>query len=316
MHEPVVKQTLLTVSDRDTPMRVLVVGATGFVGRRLVDRLVELGHEVVAFSRSASRGTFPAGVELFEGDLKEIDSLDGLCEGIDVAYYLIHSLTGADFAGDDRTYARRFAEIASAAGVDRVVYLSGISGDGVGLSPHLASRREVETVLAEGTYDLTVLRAAVIIGSESASFRILNDLTDRLPVMLVPQWVRTPCQPIGIRDTISYLVGVLGVDETRGRTYDIGGPSVWSYESLLQLTAREKGKRLRILAVPVMTPELSSHWLRLTTDVQYEIARALAESMRNPVTVDADRDLQAVVPITQTPIETAVREALAELEPT
>jgi len=167
--------------------------------------------------------------------------------------------------------------------------------------------------LAEGTYDLTVLRAAVIIGSKSASFRILNDLTDRLPVMAVPQWVRTPCQPIGIRDTISYLVGLLAVDETRGETYDIGGPSVWSYESLLQLTAREKDKRLYILAVPVMTPELSSYWLRLTTDVQYEIARALAESMRNPVTVDPDHDLQAVVPISQTPIETAVRDALAAL---
>lgn len=295
-------------------MRMLVVGATGFVGRRLIGRLCEAGHEVVAFSRSANSGAFPPGVELFEGDLGEPDSLVGLCEDIEVAYYLIHSLSGRNFAGDDRTYARRFAEIASAAGVDRVVYLSGISGDGEALSPHLASRREVETVLAEGTYALTVLRAAVIIGPESASFRILNDLTDRLPVMIVPQWVRTPCQPIGIRDTISYLVGVVDTDETRGETYDIGGPSVWSYESLLELTARQKGKRLRILAVPVMTPELSSHWLRLTTDVQYEIAHALAESMRNPVVVDADRDLQAVVPISQTPIETAVREALAELQ--
>jgi len=294
-------------------MRILVVGATGFVGRRLVDRLVEDGHDVVAFSRSASQESFPDSVEPFEGDLSEVDSLDGLCDGIDVAYYLIHSLTAADFAGDDRTYARRFGRIASESDVDRVVYLSGISGRGVDLSPHLASRREVEAVLAEGTYDLTVLRAAVIIGSKSASFRILNDLTDRLPVMAVPQWVRTPCQPIGIRDTISYLVGLLAVDETRGETYDIGGPSVWSYESLLQLTAREKDKRLYILAVPVMTPELSSYWLRLTTDVQYEIARALAESMRNPVTVDPDHDLQAVVPISQTPIETAVRDALAAL---
>lgn len=294
-------------------MRILVVGATGFVGRRLVDRLVEDGHDVVAFSRSASQESFPDSVEPFEGDLSEVDSLDRLCDGIDVAYYLIHSLTAADFAGDDRTYARRFGRIASESGVDRVVYLSGISGRGVDLSPHLASRREVEAVLAEGTYDLTVLRAAVIIGSKSASFRILNDLTDRLPVMAVPQWVRTPCQPIGIRDTISYLVGLLAVDETRGETYDIGGPSVWSYESLLQQTAREKGKRLYIIAVPVMTPELSSYWLRLTTDVQYEIARALAESMRNPVTVDPDHDLQTVVPISQTSIETAVREALTDL---
>jgi dTDP-glucose 4,6-dehydratase len=292
-------------------MRILVVGATGFVGSRLVRRLVDLGHDVVAFSRTARRLSFPESVELFVGDLNEVDSLAELCDGIDVAYYLIHSLTADDFAARDKTYATRFRDLASAAGVDRVVYLSGISGGSLTLSPHLASRREVETVLAEGSYDLTVLRAAVIIGAESASFRILNDLTDRLPLMLVPQWVRTPCQPIGIEDTISYLVGVLSVDETRANTYDIGGPSVWTYESLLQLTARQKGKRVYILPVPVMTPGLSSHWLRLTTDVQYEIAHALAESMRNPVVVDANSDLQAVVPITQTPIETAVQAALA-----
>jgi dTDP-glucose 4,6-dehydratase len=294
-------------------MRVLVVGATGFVGRRLVGWLAELGHDVVAFSRSASRESFPDGVEPFEGDLADSESLTDLCEDVDVAYYLIHSLTAENFAARDREYARRFRSLASEAGVDRVIYLSGISGIGVDLSPHLESRREVESILTGGAFDLTVLRAAVIIGAESASFRILNDLTDRLPIMAVPQWVRTPCQPIGIRDTISYLVGVLDVDETRGQTYDIGGPSVWNYESLLQLTANEKGKQIYIVPVPVMTPKLSSYWLRLTTDVQFAIARALAESMRNPVTVDAASDLQSVVPIEQTPIETAVRDALAEL---
>ncbi|MFA9516346.1 NAD(P)H-binding protein [Halopenitus sp. H-Gu1] len=292
-------------------MRILVVGATGFVGSRLVSRLVEQGHDVVAFSRSASERSFPKSVEPFDGDLGDPDSLDGLCQDVDVAYYLIHSLTAENFAERDREYATRFRDIASDAGVDRVVYLSGISGDGVDLSPHLESRREVESVLGEGTYDLTVLRAAVIIGSESASFRILNDLTDRLPVMLVPEWVRTPCQPIGIRDTIAYLVELLDVEATRGETYDIGGPSVWTYESLLRLTASEKGKRVYIIPVPVMTPELSSHWLRLTTDVQYEIARSLAESMRNPVIVHESKDLQAVVPIERTSIETAVRDALA-----
>jgi len=294
-------------------MRILVVGATGFVGSRLVRRLAELGHVVVAFSRSASKESFPDGVESFEGDLNDSESLTDLCADIDVAYYLIHSLTADNFAVRDREYARRFRKVASEAGVGRVVYLSGISGAGVDLSPHLESRREVEAILAGGSYDLTVLRAAVIIGADSASFRILNDLTDRLPLMFVPQWVRTPCQPIAIRDAISYLVGVLDVDETRGETYDIGGPSVWSYESLLQLTAKEKRKRVRIVAVPVMTPKLSSYWLRLTTDVQFDIARALAESMRNPVTVDERINLQSVVPITQTSIETAVRDALAEL---
>ena len=293
-------------------MRVLVVGATGFVGSRLVGSLRSAGHDVVAFSRSASGTEFSDDVEIFEGDLGDPASVEGLCERIDVAYYLIHSLTAENFAELDRTYARRFRELASAAGVDRVVYLSGISSDERNLSPHLASRREVESVLEAGSFDLTVLRAAIIIGAESASFRIVDDLTDRLPVMTVPKWVRTPCQPIGIDDAVAYLIGVLDVEETRGGVYDIGAPTVWSYESLLKLTAKEKGRRLLIVPVPVMSPALSSHWLRLTTDVQYAIARPLVESMRNPVTVDPERDLQSVVPIEQTPVEVAIRRALAE----
>lgn len=292
-------------------MRVLVVGATGFVGQRLVRALHEQGHDVVAFSRSASDHEFPDGVEPFEGDLDDPTTLDGLCADVDVAYYLIHSLTAANFAELDRRYARRFRELASDAGVDRVVYLSGISGNEDDLSAHLASRREVESVLEAGGYDLTVLRAAVIVGPGSASFRIIDDLTDRLPVMVVPEWVRTPCQPVGIDDAVRYLVGLLSADQTRGATYDIGGPGVWSYESLLRVTAHEKGRRVYILPVPVMTPELSSHWLRLTTDVQYAIARPLAESMRHPVTVEESRDLQSVVPINRTPIPEAIRRALS-----
>lgn len=293
-------------------MRTLVVGATGFVGSRLVRALDEGGHDVIAFSRSADSESVPDSVEPFAGDLGAPESLEGLCDGVDVAYYLIHSLTSENFAELDRRYAARFREIASEAGVDRVVYLSGISGDETDLSPHLASRREVETVLAKGSFDLTVLRAAVIIGPESASFRIVNDLTDRLPVLVVPQWVRTPCQPIGIQDTIDYLTGLLDVEETRDETYDIGGPSVCSYESLLRMTADRKGRTIRIIPVPVMTPKLSSHWLRFTTDVQYAIARPLAESMRHPVTVREAHDFQDAVPIDRTPIETAIAASLAE----
>jgi dTDP-glucose 4,6-dehydratase len=292
-------------------MRALVAGATGFVGQRLVRALVDRGEEVVAFSRSASEVDFPDGVVPFEGDLGDPDSLDGLCDGVDVAYYLIHSLTSEDFAERDRRFAERFRDVADAAGVDRVVYLSGISGDEDDLSPHLASRREVESVLGAGAFDLTVLRAAVIVGPRSASFRIIDDLTDRLPVMAVPRWVRTPCQPIDVRDVVAYLVGLLDSAETRGQTYDVGAPSTWTYESLLRLTADEKGERVLIVPVPVMTPELSAHWLRFTTDVQYEIARPLAQSMRHPVTVRPDHDLQSVVPVERTPIDESVRWALS-----
>ncbi len=292
-------------------MRVLVAGATGFVGERLVRALVDRGDEVVAFSRSASTADFPEETVPFEGDLGDPGSLDGLCEGVDVAYYLIHSLTSENFAERDRRYAKRFRERAAAAGVDRVVYLSGISGDEGDLSPHLASRREVESVLAEGDYDLTVLRAAVIVGPGSASFRIIDDLTDRLPVMAVPKWVRTPCQPIDVRDVVAYLVGLLDTPETRGVTYDIGSPETWTYESLLRLTADMKDRRIRIIPVPVMTPSLSAYWLRFTTDVQYEIARPLALSMRHPVTVRTDHDLQAAVPVERTPIAESVQWALS-----
>lgn len=292
-------------------MRTLVMGATGFVGRRLVDALHDRGHDVVACSRSAGDESFPEGVEPFEADLGDPESLDGLCEGVDVAYYLIHSLTAENFAERDRKYAARFRDRASEAGVDRVVYLSGISGDEDDLSPHLASRREVESVLEPGSYDLTVLRAAIIIGPESASFRIVDDLTDRLPLMAVPKWVGTPCQPIAIDDVIAYLVGLLDAPATRGRTFDIGAPTVTSYRELLETTAAQKGKRIYIVPVPVMTPGLSSHWLRFTTDVQYAIARPLAESMRHPVTVDPEKDLQSVLPIERTSIDDAIRKSLA-----
>ncbi|MFC7177151.1 NAD(P)H-binding protein [Halosegnis marinus] len=292
-------------------MRVLVVGATGFVGERLVATLAEAGHEVVAFSRSAGDTDWPDGVEPFEGDLGDPASLGGLCEGVDAAYYLIHSLTAEDFAERDRRYAARFRDIATGAGVDRVVYLSGISGDEGDLSPHLASRREVEGVLAGGSYDLTVLRAAIIVGPESASFRIVDDLTDRLPVMVVPKWVNTPCQPVAVEDAIAYLVGVLDAEGTRGGTYDIGASEVWSYARLMRETAARKGRRVLIVPVPVMSPELSSHWLRLTTDVQFPVARALVSSMRHPVTVDPDRDLQNVVPVERTSIGEAIARAVS-----
>jgi dTDP-glucose 4,6-dehydratase len=291
-------------------MNILIVGSTGFVGSNLIKSLDKKKHNITAFSRSAKSEDFSDGVKVFQGDLCEPDTLDGLCEDIDVAYYFIHSLTSKDFMQKDKRLARRFREIASEAGVDRVVYLSGISGSENNLSPHLKSRRDVEVVLFDGEYDTTVLRAAVIIGGQSASFRMIDDVTDRLPLMVVPKWVRTPSNPIWIGDVVEYLIKVLDYDETRNNVYDIGCKQKWSYKGLIEETANIKGKKVRILPVPVMTPELSSYWLKFTTDVQYSIAKPLIKGMKNPVTVDSDTDLNNLIDIDITPIDVSIEKTL------
>ena len=293
-------------------MRVLVTGATGFVGGRLVPALVEAGHEVVALVRDPERYDAPPGVTVRSGDLLQPGSFETALEGVEAAYYLVHSMrAGEDYAERDRRAAHNFAKAADEHGVDRVVYLGGLGEERERLSEHLRSRREVEYVLGNYGFDLTTLRAAVIIGDGSASFEMVRQIGKRLPLMVTPKWVRTPCQPIDVRDVVRYLVSLLDAPATCGETYDVGAPETWTYESLLHLTAREKGKRVLIVPVPVMTPGLSAHWLRFTTDVQYSIARPLAESMRHPVTVRPEHDLQDVIEIDRTPIDESVRWALS-----
>lgn len=293
-------------------MLVLVTGATGFVGSRLVPELVEAGHEVVVLVRDPGRYDAPAGVRVVEGDLLEPSTLVGAFDGIEAAYYLVHSMrAGRDFAERDRLAARHFVRAASDAGVERVVYLGGLGETGEGLSEHLRSRQEVEAILATGTYALTTLRAAVIVGAGSASFRMVTQLADRLPVMITPRWVRTPCQPIAIDDVLAYLVGVLEVPETAGETYEIGGPDVLTYEEMLVRTAERLGRRPLILPVPLLSPGLSVYWVDLVTDVPKSIAHPLIYGLRNPVVVTDDR-IQALVPVEHTPFDKAVERALAD----
>jgi uncharacterized protein YbjT (DUF2867 family) len=295
-------------------MRVLVTGATGFVGGRLVSALLGAEHEVTVLVRDADayREDNPTdGVRIVEGDLLEPGSFDDALD-VDAAYYLVHSMqAGSDFAERDRRAARNFEHAASEAGVDRVIYLGGLGEERDKLSSHLRSRREVEAILGEGAYDLTTLRAAIIIGAGSTSFDMIRQLAGRLPVMITPKWVRNDCQPIAIRDAIAYLMGVLDAPETAGGIYEIGGPEVLTYESMMERTARLMGQRLHILPVPVLTPRISAYWVDLVTNVPKSVAHPLILGLKNPVVV-RDNRITDHVDVTPTPFEEAVTAALAE----
>ena len=291
-------------------MRVLVTGATGFVGSNLVEALLAAGHDVTVLTRSASRYDGPADVEVVEGNVLEAGSFEAALD-VEAAYYLIHSMgAGADYEERDRRAARTFSAAASEAGVDRVVYLGGLGVDRDSLSPHLRSRREVERILGLGEYDLTVLRAAIIIGAGSVSFQLIRQLAGRLPVMVTPQWVHTKCQPIAIADVIGYLVDALETPETAGETYEIGGPDVLTYADILRRTRRHLGGRLLLVPVPVLTPRLSSWWIRFVTDVDPAVARPLIDGVKNSVVV-TDRSIDTVLPRELRSFDEAVTEALA-----
>lgn len=296
---------------------VLVTGATGYVGGRLVPRLLEAGYRVRCLARSPRKLTDRSwardpNVEILTGDVGDEPRLVPAMHGCRAAYYLVHSMIAArsEYARRDRELARAFGRAAAAAGLPRIVYLGGLGETGVHLSRHLASRREVEEALAEAGVPVTVLRAAMIIGSGSASFEILRYLVERLPFMVTPRWVSTPAQPIAIRDALFYLVECLRVPETTGRTLDIGGPEVMSYRGIIDVLAAARGlPRRRILPVPVLTPRLSSLWIHLVTPVSRHIARPLADGLRNPVLCRND-DAVRLMPRERLTVRQAVEAAL------
>ena len=290
---------------------VLVSGASGFIGSHVAARLAEEGHRVLAMTRHP--GKYRGAGEPVQADVSDPASLGAAFEGVDAAYYLVHSLGSDDFEKRDADAARNFAEAAAAAHVERIIYLGGLGANDGKLSAHLRSRREVEQILRSGPVPVTVLRAAVVVGHGGISWEMTRQLAHRLPVMVTPRWVRTRTQPIALADAVRYLVGVLEPAEARGRTYEIGGPDVLRYIDMLQRVAKIRGSRLPNVTVPLLTPRLSSAWLKFVTDVDLATARNLVDSMATEVVVKDD-SITRLVPGTPMGYDDAVRLALADRE--
>ncbi len=304
-----------------TQRPVLVTGATGYIGGRLVPRLLEAGHRVrcvVRAPRKLEHRSWYAhpNVEIVECDLSDERRLRAVMNGCGAAYYLVHSMlsAGRRYADVDNQLARTFARAADSAALERIVYLGGLGETGPRLSDHLNSRREVEAALASATVPVTVFRAAMIIGAGSASFEILRYLVDRLPLMITPRWVRTKCQPIAVRDVLRYLTGCLDEPATIGQTLDIGGPDVASYADIIQLMAEIRGLPRRwIVPVPLLTPRLSSLWIHLVTPISKEIARPLAEGLRNEVVCRDSRAME-LMPGPLFSVRAAISAALGKVD--
>jgi uncharacterized protein YbjT (DUF2867 family) len=300
---------------------VLLTGATGYVGGRLAPRLLEAGYRVRCLARSPGKlddrpWAKCDGVEIVKGDVSDEPSLLAAMRDCHAAFYLVHSMiaAGAGYARQDREMAERFAQCAERANIKRILYLGGLGDMNENLSEHLRSRREVEAALASRAVPVTVLRAAMIIGSGSASFEILRYLVERLPVMVTPRWVQTESQPIAIRNALGYLIDCLSVAETTGRTLDIGGPDVMSYRELIDVMADELGVRRRwVIPVPVLTPRLSSLWIHLVTPLGKDIARPLAEGLRNRL-VCRNAEAQQLMPQELLDVRTAFRLAIAKVQ--
>lgn len=309
--------------DSDRDQKVLLTGATGFIGGRLLLKLDEEGYRVRCLVRKGEqlrpKRSLEREPEVVYADLLEPETLAEAMEGMDSAYYLVHSMGGRTisetkaFAERDRRAATNFVKAADDAGLKRIIYMGGLGDVSDELSEHLASRQEVAKILSSGSPETTVLRAAVIIGAGGASFEIIRYLVERLPVMTVPRWVNTRAQPIAIEDVIPYLEGCLGVPETAGRSFDVCGPDICTYGELMRIYARVRGLKRLIVSVPMLTPTLSAHWVNLVTPVPAGVVYPLIEGLKNEV-ICRENDIHELIPIKLTSMKDAICNALVEEE--
>lgn len=299
-------------------MKILLTGATGYIGQRLLLTLLEEGHEVVCCVRDPNRFNYKnypkENIRLIKVDFLESESLKSIPNDIDVAYYLIHSMstTSGDFSEMEEKCAINFKNRIEQTQTKQVIYLSGIINEAE-LSKHLSSRKNVESILGDGNFALTTLKAGIIVGSGSASFEIIRDLVEKLPIMITPIWLKTISQPIAIRNVIQFLNGVKDVPETYHKAYDIGGPDILSYKEMLLRFAKIRDLNRYIFVVPVMTPKVSSYWLYFVTATSYALAKNLVTSMKVEVLCKPN-NLAEVLGIKLIDYDTAIKMAFDKIE--
>lgn len=299
-------------------MKVLLTGANGYIGMRLLPQLLEKGHEVICCVRDRNRIPLDADtlkrVTIHEVDFVEKVNIADFPKDFDVAYYLIHSMSAStyDFDEMEAQSAFNFNAYMEATSVKQVIYLSGIVNE-ENLSKHLSSRKHVEEILYQGSFKLTVLRAGIVVGSGSSSFEIIRDLCEKLPIMVAPKWLKTKIQPIAIRDVITYLTEVLLNPDCFDQSFDIGGPDVYTYKDMLLIYAKVRQLKLWIISVPVMSPRLSSYWLYFVTSTSYKLAVNLVDSMKMEV-VARDNRLQELLGVEPLTYEEAIKKAFIKIE--
>ncbi|RDJ31284.1 MAG: NAD-dependent epimerase/dehydratase family protein [Crenarchaeota archaeon] len=281
------------------PYNILVTGATGFIGARLIKSLSENNYTVKGMSRR--KLSDEKNVKYVQADVFDIDSLTSAMQGIEVAFYLLHSMEGSksdwmDFIKREKTQAQNFLKAATRAGVKRIIYLGGLVNDSLDLSPHMRSRKEVGEILASGSIPVTELRASLIIGAGGGSYAMLRYLVERLRIMVCPKWVKSLAQPIAVDDVVSYLVGCMEHPETAGKIYEIGGPDLMTYEEIMRSYSAYLNKNLFVIQIPFLTTRLSSYWVDLITPVKASLARPLIDSLVHD-TVVQDDSITKIIPL-------------------